>query len=95
MQDKAVTPSKSSLVSTPVMQVRAPTHSTAAVKMVLYRLVVLGDGGVGKTDLTVQVRPMTHCLYLTQAVSTKTVNSYVYNTLLNPTILLLRTRTVN
>lgn len=27
-----------------------------AGKMTLYRLVVLGDGGVGKTALTIQVR---------------------------------------
>jgi hypothetical protein len=28
-------------------------------KMTLYKLVVLGDGGVGKTALTIQVRPTT------------------------------------
>lgn len=31
-----------------------------AGKMTLYKLVVLGDGGVGKTALTIQVQPHTH-----------------------------------
>lgn len=31
-----------------------------AGKMKLYKLVVLGDGGVGKTALTIQVRLSTH-----------------------------------
>lgn len=31
--------------------------SSMAGKMTLYRLVVLGDGGVGKTALTIQVSP--------------------------------------
>jgi len=30
-----------------------------AGRMTLYKLVVLGDGGVGKTALTIQVRPPT------------------------------------
>lgn len=30
-------------------------------KMTLYKLVVLGDGGVGKTALTIQVSPNLHC----------------------------------
>lgn len=30
-----------------------------AGKMTLYKLVVLGDGGVGKTALTIQVSPST------------------------------------
>jgi GTPase KRas protein len=31
-----------------------------AGKMTLYKLVVLGDGGVGKTALTIQVSIQTH-----------------------------------
>ena len=34
-----------------------------AGKMKLYRLVVLGDGGVGKTALTIQVGQMITCCY--------------------------------
>ena len=34
-----------------------------AGKMKLYRLVVLGDGGVGKTALTIQVGHISMCCY--------------------------------
>jgi hypothetical protein len=38
-----------------ILQYRLEARTAMAGRMTLYKLVVLGDGGVGKTALTVQV----------------------------------------
>lgn len=56
--------------------------------MTLYKLAVLGDGGVGKTELTIQV----NFLIRFDAYTNK-ISSYAFNILLKPMTQLLKTHT--
>lgn len=60
-------------------------------KMTLYKLVVLGDGGVGKTALTIQVRPSLMSLRFPPL----TYYSFASTTLWKPTTLQLKTHIAN
>lgn len=51
----AIRPSPPLLVSEPSTTANSTGVRNASGKLVLYKLVVLGDGGVGKTELTLQV----------------------------------------